>query len=110
MHPLLVLNVVGLTPELIGANTPNIARLAERGGMRPLRTVTPAVTSAVTTVATTAHGWHPVAGQLHRLILAADGGNGLADVLLAHREKVNYLVLLHLVWGGAGIHVQSVAA
>jgi predicted AlkP superfamily pyrophosphatase or phosphodiesterase len=47
MHPLLVLNVVGLTPELIGANTPNIARLVERGGMRPLRTVTPAVTCSV---------------------------------------------------------------
>jgi predicted AlkP superfamily pyrophosphatase or phosphodiesterase len=47
MHPLLVLNVVGLTPELIGANTPNIARLVERGGMRALRTVTPAVTCSV---------------------------------------------------------------
>ena len=47
MHPVIVLNVVGLTPELIGARTPNIARLAEQGAMRPLRTVTPAVTCTV---------------------------------------------------------------
>jgi predicted AlkP superfamily pyrophosphatase or phosphodiesterase len=47
MHPVVVLNVVGLTPELIGARTPNIARLAKQGAMRPLRTVTPAVTCTV---------------------------------------------------------------
>ncbi len=47
MHPLLVLNIVGLTPELIGPHTPNLARLAERGGLRSLRTVTPAVTCSV---------------------------------------------------------------
>lgn len=47
MHPLLVLNVVGLTPELIGPHTPNLARLAARGGMRTLNTVTPAVTCSV---------------------------------------------------------------
>ena len=44
MHPLVVLNVVGLTPELIGPHTPNIARLAVHGALRNLRTVTPAVT------------------------------------------------------------------
>jgi predicted AlkP superfamily pyrophosphatase or phosphodiesterase len=47
MHPLLVLNVVGLTPELIGPHTPNIARLAQAGGMRALKTITPAVTCSV---------------------------------------------------------------
>ncbi len=47
MHPLVVLNIVGLTPELIGAHTPNLARLASCGAMRPLRTVTPAVTCSV---------------------------------------------------------------
>lgn len=47
MHPLLVLNVVGLTPGLIGPHTPNIARLARAGGMRPLKTITPAVTCSV---------------------------------------------------------------
>ncbi|HET6320790.1 MAG TPA: nucleotide pyrophosphatase/phosphodiesterase family protein [Hyphomicrobium sp.] len=44
MHPLIVLNIVGLTPELIGKHTPNLKRFAAGGGMRPLRTVTPAVT------------------------------------------------------------------
>jgi predicted AlkP superfamily pyrophosphatase or phosphodiesterase len=47
MHPVVVLNVVGLTPELIGPQTPNIARLAGRGSLRPLRTITPAVTCSV---------------------------------------------------------------
>ncbi|KAB2942025.1 MAG: alkaline phosphatase family protein [Hyphomicrobium sp.] len=47
MHPLVVLNIVGLTPELVGVHTPNLARLAQRGGLRPLRTVTPAVTCSV---------------------------------------------------------------
>jgi predicted AlkP superfamily pyrophosphatase or phosphodiesterase len=47
MHPLLVLNVVGLTPELIGPHTPRLAAFAARGGMRALQTVTPAVTCSV---------------------------------------------------------------
>ncbi|MDH4981948.1 alkaline phosphatase family protein [Hyphomicrobium sp. D-2] len=44
MQSLLVLNIVGLTPELIGDHTPNLKRFAQAGAMRPLRTVTPAVT------------------------------------------------------------------
>ena len=47
MHPLVVLNIVGLAPELIGAHTPNLARFAQRGALRALRTVTPAVTCSV---------------------------------------------------------------
>jgi predicted AlkP superfamily pyrophosphatase or phosphodiesterase len=47
MRPTLVLLVVGLTPRLIGPGTPNIRRLVEQGGMRPLSTVTPAVTCTV---------------------------------------------------------------
>ena len=47
MHRVVVLNVVGLTPALIGPRTPNIARLAAAGGIRPLRTITPAVTCSV---------------------------------------------------------------
>ena len=47
MRRTLVLNVVGLTPALLGEATPNLSRLAERGGMRPLTTVTPAVTCTV---------------------------------------------------------------
>jgi predicted AlkP superfamily pyrophosphatase or phosphodiesterase len=42
----LVLNVVGLTPALL-AHAPNLRRLANAGSMRPLTTVTPAVTTTV---------------------------------------------------------------
>jgi len=44
MHRTVVLNVVGLTPKLLGSNTPHLKALAERGGLRQLQTVTPAVT------------------------------------------------------------------
>ncbi|MFM7057171.1 MAG: alkaline phosphatase family protein [Planctomycetota bacterium] len=43
----MVINVVGLTPGMIGANTPHLARLAQAGFMRPLTTVFPAVTCTV---------------------------------------------------------------
>jgi predicted AlkP superfamily pyrophosphatase or phosphodiesterase len=64
----LVLNVVGLTPALIGEDTPNLQRLAGGGGMRPLRTVLPAVTCSAQSTFTTgllpsehgivANGWY----------------------------------------------------
>jgi len=47
VHPTLVILAVGLSPALVGEHTPNLQRLAARGGLRPLRTVTPAVTCTV---------------------------------------------------------------
>ncbi|WP_246810157.1 nucleotide pyrophosphatase/phosphodiesterase family protein [Methyloligella sp. GL2] len=47
MHPLMVLNIVGLSPALIGEHTPNLQRLARAGDLRPLQTVVPAVTCSV---------------------------------------------------------------
>ena len=47
MNPVLVILVVGLSPDLVGEHTPNISKLAARGGIRPLETVTPAVTCSV---------------------------------------------------------------
>ncbi len=44
MKKTLVILVVGLAPALVGPNTPNLQRLANRGGQRPLKTVLPAVT------------------------------------------------------------------
>ena len=44
MQPTVVINVVGLTPRMIGPDTPNLRRLATRGGTRALRAVMPAVT------------------------------------------------------------------
>lgn len=68
MHRTLVLLVVGLAPNLVGAHTPNLRRLADRGGLRPLETVTPAVTcTAQSTLVTgllpcdhgaVANGWY----------------------------------------------------
>jgi predicted AlkP superfamily pyrophosphatase or phosphodiesterase len=46
MNRTLVLNVVGLTPTLL-AHARNLRAVAEQGGMRPLTTVTPAVTTTV---------------------------------------------------------------
>jgi predicted AlkP superfamily pyrophosphatase or phosphodiesterase len=47
MHPTLVLLVVGLTPRHLGPRTPRLSALARAGSMRPLKTVTPAVTCSV---------------------------------------------------------------
>ena len=44
MRQTLVLLVVGLSPGLVGPHTPALSKLASRGGLRPLNTVTPAVT------------------------------------------------------------------
>ncbi len=68
MQPTLVLLVVGLAPHLVGPHTPHLAKLAARGGMRHLRTVTPAVTCTVQSTLVTglmpsdhgavANGWY----------------------------------------------------
>jgi predicted AlkP superfamily pyrophosphatase or phosphodiesterase len=68
MRRTLVILVVGLTPRLVGAHTPALARLAARGGLRRLATVTPAVTCAAQATLTTglppsghgavANGWY----------------------------------------------------
>ena len=61
MKPVLVLDVVGLTPRQIGPRTPHLAALALRGALAPLDAVLPAVTlSAQATLLTgtlpSAHG------------------------------------------------------
>ena len=47
IRQLVVINVVGLTHEMIGDNTPNIRRLLDTGFARPMATVLPAVTCTV---------------------------------------------------------------
>lgn len=44
MTPTLVLNVVGLSEELLGPHTPHLSRLAKTSLVRPIAAVTPAVT------------------------------------------------------------------
>ena len=68
MKQTLVILVVGLSPALVGEHTPHLARLAQRGGLRPLKAITPAVTcSAQSTLVTglppsehgiVANGWY----------------------------------------------------
>jgi predicted AlkP superfamily pyrophosphatase or phosphodiesterase len=63
-----VLDVVGLTPDLVGPHTPHLARFAREGALRPLATVVPAVTCSVQSTFTTgllprghgcvANGWY----------------------------------------------------
>ncbi|MAT13676.1 MAG: alkaline phosphatase family protein [Planctomyces sp.] len=51
--PLVVLNIVGLTYDMLGERTPHLQRLAEEGFARPMGTVLPAVTcSAQSTLLT----------------------------------------------------------
>jgi predicted AlkP superfamily pyrophosphatase or phosphodiesterase len=47
MRPTLVILLVGLSPRHIGPDTPHISALAGSGAVRPLATVTPAVTCTV---------------------------------------------------------------
>lgn len=66
--PLVILNVVGLTHEMLGPNTPHLKKLADDGFSRPMGTVLPAVTcSAQSTILTgtlpnqhgiVANGWY----------------------------------------------------
>lgn len=44
MHPTIVINIVGLTPALLGPHAPHLAALAAGGCQRPLKAVTPALT------------------------------------------------------------------
>src|ERR687883_965206 len=53
MRRTVVLLVVGLTTDLIGEHTPHLRAFAARGGLRPLRTVLPAVTCSVHATFTT---------------------------------------------------------
>jgi predicted AlkP superfamily pyrophosphatase or phosphodiesterase len=44
-HPLIVIDIVGLTPDLLGENTPNLNNLSKQGFMAPLEGVFPAITT-----------------------------------------------------------------
>jgi predicted AlkP superfamily pyrophosphatase or phosphodiesterase len=46
MHKTVVLNVVGLTPSLVGEHTPFLSRWASQGEMAPIKPVLPAVTTS----------------------------------------------------------------
>ncbi len=68
MNQTLVILVVGLSPSMVGEHTPHLQKLSQRGGLRPLKAITPAVTcSAQSTLLTgelpsehgiVANGWY----------------------------------------------------
>src|ERR1700730_885064 len=47
MRPTIVLLVVGLSPRHLGPHTPKLSAFARAGTIRPLTTITPAVTCSV---------------------------------------------------------------
>lgn len=91
MYRTLVLLVVGLTPKLLGPQTPNLERLAKQGGMRPLRTVLPAVTCTVQSTLLT--GLPPSA---HGIVANGWYFRDLAEVWLWRQS--NRLVFGEKVW------------
>ena len=94
MHRTVVLNVVGLTPELLGPHTPALSALAKQGVLKPLATITPAVTcSAQSTLVT---GLMP---SEHGIV-----GNGwyfrdLSEIWLWRQS--NHLVAGEKIWDAA---------
>src|ERR1700758_5435256 len=94
MRPTIVINVVGLTPRMIGPETPALQRLATAGGLRKLETVFPAGTCTAQTTFLTG-----VAPREHGIV-----GNGwyfreLAEVLFWRQS--NRLVTGDRLWDAA---------
>ncbi len=94
MQKTLVILVVGLSPELLGAHTPNLSALARRGAMRPLNTVTPAVTCSVQSTLVTGL---PPSG--HGAVANGWYFRDLAEVLLWRQP--NQLVAGEKIWDAA---------
>lgn len=94
MQRTLVILVVGLSPSLVGEHTPNLARLAARGGLRPLSTVTPAVTCTVQS--TLATGLMPSG---HGAVANGWYFRNMAEVLLWRQS--NRLVAGEKIWEAA---------
>jgi len=94
MYRTLVLDVVGLTPSLLGPSAPHLSRLARDGGMRPLTTILPAVTCSVQSTFTT--GLLP---SDHGCIANGWYDRELAEVLFWRQS--NHLVHGEKVWEAA---------
>ncbi len=93
MTPTLVLNVVGLTPALL-AHAPHLQALAQAGGMRPLATVLPAVTTTVQSTLLTG-----VAPREHGIVANGWYFRDLAEIWLWRQS--NRLVGGEKVWQAA---------
>lgn len=85
---------VGLSPALVGAHTPHLQRLVARGGLRPLRTITPAVTCSVQSTLLT--GELP---QRHGIVANGWYFRDLSEVWLWRQS--NRLVAGEMLWDAA---------
>jgi len=91
MHRTVVLNVVGLTPELLGPHTPALSALAKQGALRPLTTITPALTcSAQATLVT------GLAPRDHGIVANGWYFRDLAEIWLWRQS--NHLVAGEKIW------------
>ena len=91
MKSTLVILVVGLSPSLVGAHTPHLKRLSQRGGAQPLTTVVPAVTCTVQSTLVT--GLMP---SEHGIVANGWYFRDMAEVLLWRQP--NYLVQGEKIW------------
>ncbi len=91
MQPTLVILVVGLSPRLLGPDTPYLARFASAGSMRPLTPVLPAVTCTMQSTLLT--GLSP---QEHGAVANGWYFRDLAEVMLWRQS--NHLVSGEKVW------------
>jgi predicted AlkP superfamily pyrophosphatase or phosphodiesterase len=91
VHQTVVVNVVGLTPHLLGASTPRLQTFAQAGACRHLRTITPAVTCSVQ--ATFLTGLTP---SQHGIVANGWYFRELAEVWLWRQS--NHLVQGEKVW------------
>lgn len=96
MHRTLVLNVVGLAPDLLGDETPHLRALARAGGMCPLRTVLPAVTCSAQATFLTAL---PPSG--HGAV--ANGWYFRDTAEVRFWQQSNHLVSGEMVWDAARV-------
>ncbi|MEL7450452.1 MAG: alkaline phosphatase family protein, partial [Pseudomonadota bacterium] len=100
--PLVVIDIVGLTPDLLGEHTPHLNALASDGFMATLDGVFPAVTC--TAQASMLTGAHPAA---HGIVANGWYFHELAEVLFWRQP--NWLVEGEKVWESARTAVQVTA-
>ncbi len=103
IRPLVVLNIVGLTPSMLGQHTPRLSELAGRGFACPLGTVLPAVTC--TTQSTLLTGLLPSG---HGVVANGWYERELAEVMFWRQS--NRLVAGERLYEAAGAAVESESA
>lgn len=94
MHPTAVINVVGLTPSLLGDDTPRLSALAKDGSQAPIEAAVPAVTC--TAQATYLTGTQP---RDHGIVANGWYFRDLAQVWFW--RQANQLVLGEKIWDTA---------